>query len=108
PYPAERFKTLSIVMTSKDYATNHALLKNSAGDEGGTPPRRTSVLAPPIPQWVPYAVGRDTPLRPSFISFKKNRIGRNASLTLYLQQSRMDVEKCVSARSFSEEWRHTS
>jgi len=55
---------------------NHASA-SSVGDEGGTPPRRISVLASPIPQWGPYAAGRDTPLRPPFISFKIDRLGRN-------------------------------
>jgi len=60
---------------------NHAST-SSAGNEGGTPPRRISVLASPIPQWVPFASGRDTPLRPPFISFKIDRLGEIRQGTL--------------------------
>ena len=52
------------------------MTREDAGDEGGrlsVLPRRTSVLAP-------IAARRDTPLRPPFISFKINRIGRDRPL----------------------------
>ncbi|MEE8378546.1 MAG: hypothetical protein V3R45_09225 [Candidatus Aminicenantaceae bacterium] len=69
--------------------------------KAGPLPRRTSVLTPPSLRAEIHRFA--LPSSPS----RQIRM-EGLSHEEQLQLSRMDVEKCVSARSFSEEWRHTS